>query len=133
MRKPKIKKELVVAETLEEQALLDATPQAVRVEALGNFCLDGCTIEMAIDRINNTSDSLHKQGYSNLVFELEYFGYDGASHLSIRGERLETPNEIKRRIANAEAYIVRARAAAVATEKKERALLKSLKKKYPNE
>lgn len=132
MKKPRRKLAKVVPVTMEEQNLLDPTPKSIRVQAISEFSLDGCTIEMAIDRINNQASSLHEQGFSNLTFELEYYGYDGGNFLTIKADRLEDAREIKARLTAAEWTIRRQREAAIGTEKKERDLLKKLKKKYPD-
>lgn len=134
------KKEKIVPLTLEEMALLDETPQRVRVTYQGAqkyLQFDGTAVKDVIENLQSMLDKAKDEGFSDLQMAEDHYGYDGGYDLSVTGTRLETPAEIRIRLSYAERTIIQKRAYAIAaekrrqdSEKKERALYLRLKKKF---
>ena len=60
--------------------------------------LDSCTLRGAAADLIKLAETYEAQGYSNVAFELDY-SYDDASHLLIKGTRVETDEEAAARVA----------------------------------
>jgi len=95
--------------------------------------IDG-PIERVIQRIQEIKKKYSNKGYENIVFDYTYDYHTGTTEVDVYGERLETDEELKKRIAKNERERKRKRERRKAEkekkQKEELKLLKKLIKKY---